>query len=64
LGALLSSALIWIVLDLTRSFWQPLWLPLGRSVFGDNAPDLAFLLALLPLASWLLSTIGGLLRRI
>jgi len=64
LGALLSSALIWIVLDLTRSFWQPLWLPLGRSVLGDNAPDLAFLLALLPLASWVLSTIGGLLRRI
>jgi hypothetical protein len=64
LGALLGSAIIWIVLDLTRGFWQPLWIPLGRSVFGDNVPDLAFLLALLPLASWVLATLGKLLRRI
>lgn len=61
LGALLGSAFIWIVMDLTRSFWEPLWQPLGRSIFGAEV-DLALLLALLPLASWLLSTAGRLLR--
>lgn len=64
LGALLESAVIWIVMDLTRSFWQPLWLPLGHSLFGNNVPDLALLLAALPIASWFLSTGRKLLRRI
>ncbi len=64
LGALLSSAFLWIIMDLTRQFWQPLWNSLAHSLFTGNPPDLALLVALLPLASWGLSTVRRLLRRV
>ncbi|MCS7222871.1 MAG: hypothetical protein RML36_12865 [Anaerolineae bacterium] len=64
LGALLGSAFLWIVMDLTREFWEPLWKPLSHAIFGANELDLALLLALLPLASWLLSTAKRLIRKI
>lgn len=63
LGALLESAAIWIAMDLTRTFWQPFWQLLNGSIFGAEALDLALLLALLPLASWLLATTRGLVRK-
>jgi hypothetical protein len=59
LGALFSATILWIVFDLTRSFWQEAWLTWARMIFGPDVPDLALLLAALPLASWALA----LLRR-
>lgn len=43
-----SGLVLWIIMDLSRSLWQSLW----WRIAGHNAPDLAILVALLPLISW------------
>lgn len=49
--AVLEGMIIWWILDQTRSTWQDLW----HGLIGTNTPDLAFLLALIPLVAWILS---------
>lgn len=62
IAALFIALAIWAVLDLTRSIWQDLWLSLAGPLFGGDTPDLALLLAVLPLASWALALLGRRLR--
>jgi hypothetical protein len=47
IGALLSGVLLWWLLDLLRPGWQSLW----YQVAGPASPDLALLIALIPLVS-------------
>lgn len=49
------GALIWWVLDQTRSVWESTW----HGLLGIHAPDLAILLSLIPLLGWLLSLLPG-----
>lgn len=63
IGAVISAILIYLVMDLTRFIWQGPWTQLATAVFGAGAPDLALVLALLPLASWLLWVLRTLLKR-
>jgi hypothetical protein len=62
IGAAFLSLAIWITLDLTRSLWQGIWLSVAESIFGRDIPDLAFLLSVLPLASWVISLIRRSIR--
>jgi hypothetical protein len=52
IGAGISALLIYILMDLTRFLWQGLWHRVAGPIFGSAVPDLALVLALLPLASW------------
>lgn len=58
IGAFLLAISVWLILDLTRSLWQSVWFTLASGIFGNDVPDLALLLAMLPLASWGLSLIA------
>jgi len=49
-----------MLMDASRAFWQPLWSPLAFSLLGPDVPDLALLVAALPLVSW----IAGSVRRL
>ncbi|MGB3219726.1 MAG: hypothetical protein WBD79_20215 [Anaerolineae bacterium] len=49
--AIIESLIIWWVLDQTRAAWQEVW----QGLVGTNAPDLAILIALIPLVIWMLS---------
>ncbi len=62
IGAAFLALATWIVLDLTRSLWQGVWLSLAGTIFGRDVPDLALLLSVLPLASWGLSLLRRLIR--
>lgn len=46
------ALVIWVLLNLTRPIWQDVWQSLAYPIFGGDVPDLALLLAVLPLASW------------
>ncbi len=63
IGAGISAVLIYVAMDLTRFFWQGPWTQLANAIFGANAPDLALVLALLPIVSWLLWVLRRLLKR-
>jgi len=62
ISAVFSAALIWVLLDLTRSFWQETWESLARPVFAGDTPDLALLLGVLPLVAWGFALISRLFR--
>lgn len=49
----ISGLALWFVMNLTRPWWQDMWWEL----VGPNAPDLAILVALLPVASWLVNKV-------
>lgn len=49
--AIIEALIIWWILDQTRAVWQDVW----HSFVGQSAPDLAILLALIPLFVWVLS---------
>ncbi len=49
----ISGLALWFVMDLTRTWWQDIWWRL----VGPNAPDLAIIIALLPVASWLVNQV-------
>lgn len=51
--AVIEALIIWWILDQTRSIWQDVW----ESLVGQSAPDLAILLALIPLIAWGLSLV-------
>ena len=51
--AVIEGLIIFWILDQTRSAWQDPW----HGLVGPNAPDLAILLALIPLIAWMLSLI-------
>lgn len=53
IGAVISAIGIYILMDLARSLWLTPWQKFAQQIFGANPPDLALVLALLPLASWL-----------
>ncbi len=59
--AMFLALIIWIVLDLTRPFWQQLWLSLANPLFGSDIPDLALLLGVLPIVSWALMVLRRLI---
>jgi hypothetical protein len=61
-SAILLAVFIWIVLNLTRPFWQEIWGELAAPIFAGDVPDLALLLAALPLASWTFSLVLRALR--
>jgi len=50
----ISGLALWFVMDLVRPWWQNAWWRLA----GPNAPDLAILVALLPVASWLVNKVS------
>jgi hypothetical protein len=58
---LISAFFIWMLMDDSRAFWQPLWSPLAFSIPGPDAPDLALLVAALPLVSWITSSVRRLM---
>lgn len=62
IAAVVSSAVLWLILDFTRPVWSDSWYNLAQPVFGGDAPDLAMLVALLPLVSWAISAVRQLLR--
>ena len=49
----ISGLALWFVMNLIRPWWQDTWWRLA----GPNAPDLAILVALLPVASWLVNRV-------
>jgi hypothetical protein len=51
--AVIEALIIWWILDQTRGVWQDVW----HSLVGQSAPDLAILLALIPLTAWGLSLV-------
>jgi hypothetical protein len=60
-AALISAFFVWMLMDASRAFWQPLWSPLAFSLLGPDAPDLALLVAALPLVSWITSSVRRLM---
>lgn len=62
-SAVFLTVAIWIVMDITRSFWEEEWLGVGGVIFGSNVPDLALLLSVLPLVSWGISVIRRLVLK-
>jgi len=60
-AALISAFFVWMLMDASRAFWQPLWSPLAFSLLGPDAPDLALLVAALPLVSWVTSSVRRLM---
>jgi hypothetical protein len=56
-AALISSVFVWILMDASRAFWEPLWSPLAYELFGPDVPDLALLIAALPLISWIVNSV-------
>jgi len=60
-AALISAFFVWMLMDASRAFWQPLWSPLAFSLLGPDAPDLALLVAALPLVSWVTSSVRRLI---
>jgi len=60
-AALISAFFVWMLMDASRAFWQPLWSPLAFSLLGPDAPDLALLVAALPLVSWITSSVRRLI---
>ncbi len=59
-AVLISAFFVWVLMDASRAFWQPLWVPLASSLLSPDAPDLALAVAALPLVSW----IAGSVRRL
>lgn len=57
LGALLLGSVIWLVMAYTREYWGPWWAALAPQIFPQGAPDLALLLAALPVVGWALSSL-------
>ena len=49
LRAAILGLIIWWVIDRTREVWEPTW----SEIVGQGGPDLAVLLALIPLVAWL-----------
>lgn len=62
ISAAFLAMVIWVILNLTRSFWQETWESLARPAFGGDMPDLALLLGVLPLAAWGLALVSRLIR--
>lgn len=62
IGAALLSLAILVAADLTRPLWEERWLSFAERIFWADTPDLALLLAGLPLAFWLLSLVSYLTR--
>jgi hypothetical protein len=60
-AALISAFFVWVLMDASRAFWQPLWSPLAFSLLGSDVPDLALLVAALPLVSWVTSSVRRLI---
>ena len=60
-AALISAFFVWMLMDASRAFWQPLWSPLAFSLLGPDVPDLALLVAALPLVSWITSSVRRLM---
>ena len=60
-AALISAFFVWMLMDASRAFWQPLWSPLAFSLLGPDVPDLALLVAALPLVSWITSSVRRLI---
>jgi hypothetical protein len=60
-AALISAFFVWMLMDASRAFWQPLWSPLAFSLLGPDVPDLALLVAALPLVSWVTSSVRRLM---
>ncbi len=60
-AALISAFFVWMLMDASRTFWQPLWSPLAFSLLGPDMPDLALLVAALPLVSWITSSVRRLI---
>jgi hypothetical protein len=60
-AALISAFFVWMLMDASRALWQPLWLLLASSLLGSDAPDLALLVAALPLVSWITSSVKRLM---
>lgn len=50
----ISGFALWFVMNLMRPWWQGIW----WNLVGPNAPDLAVLVALLPVASWLVNRVS------
>jgi len=50
-------------MDLTQGIWWDWWQGFGRDIFQTAPPNLALLLASLPLVSWLIQLILGILKR-
>ena len=62
LGSLLVGSIIWLFMEYTRAYWGPFWNALAPQIFPQGAPDLALLLAALPVLGWLLSLLRRLAR--
>lgn len=62
LGALLLGSVIWLVMAYTRAYWAPWWDAFAPQIFPQGAPDLALLLAALPVVGWALSLLRRLAR--
>jgi hypothetical protein len=62
-GACISAFILWFGLSVTRQYWYEVWVVLAQPIFHDSIPDLAFLLGMLPIASWFLSYIGRVMRQ-
>jgi hypothetical protein len=63
IGAMLLALVLWIVADSTRDFWSDTWASLGNTLFGAERPDLALLLASVPLVGWALSILRSAIWR-
>lgn len=59
LGFFISGIILYLLANVTRHYWQPTW----SSWLGQDAPDLALLVALVPVVSWLVGKLRSGMRR-
>lgn len=63
ISAVILSIAMYVMLDLSRGLWQGVWNSVSSVLFASNSPDLALLLAALPIASYSISLGARLLSR-
>jgi len=53
------GAIVWWLMEQTRSVWEPYW----HGALGSDAPDLALLLALVPMLGWIVPRLFSFMPR-